>query len=114
MVPGFYGFCVGGVLSPPPSSPSLSCLPAEVCVLISSLDAFDTLSRLTRLIFRVSLFFFVPHIFSTFFFVFLFCYSALSFLKVERKDLESEVGITAAIPQLKIMKQIKKHFPEGV
>lgn len=34
--------------------------------------------------------------------------------QVERGDLQSEVGINGAVPQLKIMKAIKTRFPEGV
>lgn len=34
--------------------------------------------------------------------------------QVERSDLQSEVGIDAAVPQLKIMKAIKTRFPDGV
>ncbi|CAM9407319.1 unnamed protein product [Sphacelaria rigidula] len=33
---------------------------------------------------------------------------------VERKDLETVVGITEPVPQLKVMKQIKKRFPDGI
>eukprot|EP00903_Cladosiphon_okamuranus_P005757 g5709.t2 len=33
---------------------------------------------------------------------------------VERGDLQSEVGIKGAVPQLKIMKAIKTRFPDGV
>lgn len=93
---------------PQPSS-SLSCLHAGVRVLSSFAGTLVARSLLlvSPAFFRL-LFLFV--------FFFNFCrrifFSGLS--KVERKDLESEVGITAAIPQLKIMKQIKKFFPEGI
>ncbi|CAN0366354.1 unnamed protein product [Ectocarpus sp. 6 AP-2014] len=33
---------------------------------------------------------------------------------VERGDLQTEVGITGAVPQLKIMKAIKTRFPDGI